>query len=32
MVTRWLVIVLVQGGIMKIYVAVVQAFRKKRKT
>jgi hypothetical protein len=32
MVTRWLVIVLVQGGIMKIYVAAVEALRKKRKT
>jgi hypothetical protein len=32
MVTRWLVIVLVQGGVVKIYVAAVEALRKKRKT
>ncbi len=32
MVTRWLVIVLVQGGVVKIYVAIVEVFKKKRKT
>jgi hypothetical protein len=32
MVTRWLIIVLVQGGVVKIYVAAVEALRKKRKT
>jgi hypothetical protein len=32
MVTRWLVIVLVQGGVVKIYVAAIEALRQKRKT